>query len=378
MKKNIILSVIVLFGLLISCNKKENGTEKATTTPIPNSIKLSPEQQQNAGIVIGQPTEKELSGVLTLQGSVMVPPQSRVDVTFPLGGYIRKTNVMPGMHVKKGQVLAVIEDMQYIQLQQDYLTAREKFNLAEMEFNRQKELNAKKASSDKLFEQISSERETQRIAMTSLEQKLSLLGINTSRLTTATLSKAITIVSPVNGLVSKVNINIGKYIAPTEMLFELVEMQDVVLSFNAFEKDVHDLKVGQKLEVFTNDKPDQKYRATITYINQSLNQDRAAEVICKPDSYQSELLPGLFINGTVQILNKKALAVPESSVVDWKGEKYVFKAQTDTQFVMIPVTAGIVEDGVQQIVSDKIGSTTRIVTQNAYTLLMKARNGGEE
>ncbi|UUC44058.1 efflux RND transporter periplasmic adaptor subunit [Flavobacterium cerinum] len=378
MKKNIISSVILTLLLLISCGKKEKETEKATLTTIPNSIKLTAEQQQNAGIAIGQPTEKELSGVLTLQGSVVVPPQSRVDVTFPLGGYIRKTNVMPGMHVKKGQVLAVIEDMQYIQLQQDYLTAKEKFNLAEMEFNRQKELNAKKASSDKVFEQISSERETQRIAMTSLGQKLALLGINTSRLTTATLSKAITIVSPVNGLVSKVNINIGKYIAPTEMLFELVGMQDVVLSFTAFEKDVHDLKIGQKLEVFTNDKPDQKYKATIAYINQSLNQDRAAEVICKPDAYQSELLPGLFINGTVQIRNKKALAVPESGVVDWKGKKYVFKAQADSQFVMIPVTAGIVQDGLQQIVSDKIGSTTRVVTQNAYTLLMKAMNGGDE
>lgn len=378
MKKNIISIVTLVFLTLISCSKKENTTENKAAKELPNVIALSKEQIQNAGIAIGQPAEKELSGVLTLQGTVTVPPQSRVDVTFPLGGYIRKTNVMPGMHVKKGQVLAVIEDMQYIQLQQDYLTAKEKFNLAEMEFARQKELNAKKASSDKVFEQITTERETQRITMVSLGQKLALLGINTSRLNTATISKAITIVSPVSGLVSKVNINIGKYVGPTEMLFELVDMQDVVLSFTAFENDVQALQTGQKLEVYTNDNPDRKYRATIAYINQSLNQDRAAEVICKLESYQPTMLPGLFINGMIQVQHQKALAVPQSGVVDWKGKKYVFEAQTDSTFLMIPVGVGIVQDGVQQIISDKINASTKLVTQNAYTLLMKAMNGGEE
>ncbi|MEO4006201.1 efflux RND transporter periplasmic adaptor subunit [Flavobacterium sp. CAU 1735] len=378
MKKYSISIVALVFMMLLSCSKKETETSKDSTSTTPGIVKLSTAQVQNAGITVGQPSEKELSGVLTLQGTVTVPPQSRVDVTFPLGGYIRKTNVMPGMHVKKGQLLAQIEDMQYIQLQQDYLTAKEKYNLAVMEYNRQKELNAKKASSDKLLEQITSERETQRITMTSLGQKLSLLGINIGRLSTATISKSIAIVSPVNGLVSKVNINIGKYVGPTEMLFELVDMQDVVLSFNAFEKDIAYLKTGQKLDVYTNDQSDRKHRATIAYINHSLNEDRAAEVICKLESYQPALLPGLFVNGTIEVQYKKALTVPESSVVDWKGKKYVFEAQAENRFAMIPVVAGIAQDGLQQIVSDKINSGSKLVIQNAYTLLMKTMNSGDE
>ncbi len=371
-------SIVVVVLMLVSCGKKESEMAKDATTATPGIVNLSAAQVQNAGITVGQPSEKELIGVLTLQGTVIVPPQSRVDVTFPLGGYIRKTNVMPGMHVKKGQLLAQIEDMQFIQLQQDYLTAKEKCNLTEMEFNRQKELNAKKASSDKLLEQITTERETQRIAMTSLGQKLSLLGINIQRLSTATISKSIAIVSPVNGLVSKVNINIGKYVGPTEMLFELVDMQDVVLSFSAFEKDIAALQTGQKLDVYTNDQPDRKYRATVAYINQSLNEDRAAEVICKLESYQPALLPGLFVNGTIQVRYKKALTVPESSVVDWKGKKYVFEAQPENRFAMIPVVTGIAQDGLQQIVSDKINSDSKLVIQNAYTLLMKTMNSGDE
>ncbi|GAA6765666.1 hypothetical protein AAFH68_16020 [Flavobacterium sp. CGRL1] len=96
-------------------------------------------------MVTGNPEEKNVKGILELQGTVTVPPKSVVSVSIPLGGYIKKTDLMAGMHVRKGQLLAVVEDMQYIQLQQDYLTAKEKYQLSQSEYNRQKELNAKKS-----------------------------------------------------------------------------------------------------------------------------------------------------------------------------------------------------------------------------------------
>lgn len=378
MKKYIIVTAVIL--ALVSCGKKEeteNETE-AGQTASPSVVSLTTSQAKNAGIVVGLPEEKELKGTVQLQGEVTVPPQSLVNVTFPLGGYIQKTNVLPGMHVKKGQVLAVIEDMQYIQLQQDYLTAKEQFNVADMEYIRQKELNTKKASSDKLFEQINAERETQRIAMASLRQKLELLDVNVSRLTSATINKSISIVSPVSGLVSKVNVNVGKYIAPTEMLFELTDMNDVVLTFNVFEKDVQLLKIGQQLEVYSNDNPDTKFRAKIQFINHSLNADRAAVVIAKLDRYDTTFIPGLFVNADVSVTNKKSLAVPEGAVTQWQGKSYVFEHKDGNSYKMIPVTAGIVQNGLQQVSSEELSKNSKLVVKNAYSLLMKAMNGGEE
>lgn len=365
---------------LVSCGKKAETEAKSETTQAsaPNVVTLSPEQAKNAGIVVGSPEEKELSGTVQLQGEVTVPPQSLVNVTFPLGGYIKKTNVLPGMHVKKGQVLAVIEDMQYIQLQQDYLTAKELFNVAEMEYTRQKELNAKKASSDKLFEQISAERETQRIATTSLKQKLELLGVNVGRLTSANISKSISIVSPVSGLVSKANVNVGKYVAPTEMLFELTDLGDVMLTFNAFEKDVQYLKTGQILDVYSNDNPEKKYIAKIQFINHSLNTDRAAVITAKLDHYDAVFIPGLFINASIHIKNKKQLALPEAAIVDWQGKSYVFEDKGKGSYVMVAVKTGITQDGFKQFESNTITSDSKVVIKNAYSLLMKAMNGGEE
>jgi len=375
MKKYLYIGIMTTLLLFISCGKKEETAQKdVSQNKETNIITLSSEQAKNAGIGLGNPQEKELSAVIELQGEVSVPPQSLVNVTFPLGGYIKKTSIIPGMHVKKGQQLAVIEDMQFIQLQQDYLTAKEQFKTANLEYNRQKELNEKKASSDKILEQVTAQREMQRIAMVSFGQKLELLGINVNRLTATSVTKAITILSPVNGLVSKVNINNGKYVAPTEMLFELTNIQDVILTFNAFEKDVPFLKVGQKLEVYTNNDPENKFSAKIQYINHSLNEDRAAVVVARLDKYNNLFLPGLFVNAAIKVTNKKQLTLPEDAIVDWKGNSYVFVANEKDTYQMVPVKVGTTQDGLKQFSADGITVSSKIVVKNAYTLLMKAMN----
>lgn len=372
--------IATILGMLfiVSCKSdKKEPQNNIEANKQESSILLTNEQVKNAGLIVGNPQEKNVKGILNLQGTVTVPPKSVVSISIPLGGYIKKTDLIAGMNVKKGQLLAVVEDMQYIQLQQDYLTAKEKFQLSQSEYNRQKELNAKKASSDKLFEQTATEMQTQRINMASLGQKLALLGINVKTLTASNISKTVTIVSPINGLVSKVNVNVGKYISPTDMLFELMETSDIVLVMNAFEKDVHLLSVGQRVTAFTNSNPSKKYEAKIAYINQSLNGDRAAEVVCKIKQYDSSLLPGLFINAEAEFENEKALTVPEDAVVRWQGEFFVFSDTGNNNYKMIAVVPGTTNEGYRQIKSDLINSSSKIVTKNAYTLLMTFMNSAE-
>ncbi|MCV9928238.1 efflux RND transporter periplasmic adaptor subunit [Flavobacterium sp. LS1R49] len=373
--------ITTIFGVLflLSCNSnKKDEQNNAGIQKDESSIQLSKEQIKNAGLVIGNPQEKNVKGILKLQGTVTVPPKSVVTVSIPLGGYITKTNLMAGMHVKKGQLLAVVEDMQYIQLQQDYLTAKEKFQLSQSEYNRQKELNAKKASSDKLYEQTATEMQTQRINMASLAQKLTLLGINVRALTASNISKTVSIISPINGLVTKVNVNVGKYISPTDMLFELMETSDIVLVMNVFEKDIHLLSIGQIVTAYTNSNPSKKYTARTTYINQSLNGDRAAEVICKIDRYDKSLLPGLFINADAEFENERALTVPEDAVVRWQGKFYVFSYTGENKFKMVQVETGTTTDGYRQIKSSVLNLSSKVVTKNAYTLLMTFMNGGDQ
>jgi cobalt-zinc-cadmium efflux system membrane fusion protein len=379
MKKYLIISL----WALISCVEDQKtetkpGLEMADTTALTQTVLLSPQQLKSAGIEVGLPAMENVSGVLRLQGAIDVPPQSTVSVSFPLGGYLRSTRMLPGMHVKKGQVLAELEDMQFIQLQQDFLTAKEKFTLAESEFNRQKDLNISKASSDKVFQQAKSEMETQRILTSALAQKLEMIGIESARLNADNISRNVSIVSPINGFVSKVNVNLGKYTAPTDMLFELVDPRDIHVALQVFEKDLNALSIGQQVTAYTNNEPEKKFRAEIILISKNLDQDRMAEVHCHFDRYNASLVPGMFINGDVAVNNKNVLTVPEDAVVRWENKFYIFSEQGSGKFAMIPVEAGLVTSGRQQIEATSVNEKTRVVVKNAYALLMKIKNTEEE
>lgn len=68
-----------------------------------------------------------------------------------------------------------MEDQQYVQLQQDYLLAKSRLHFAELEYQRQKELNAGQASSDKVMQQAQAETASLKIMVSALAEKLKLI-----------------------------------------------------------------------------------------------------------------------------------------------------------------------------------------------------------
>ena len=92
-------------------------------------MQLTDAQMKSAGVETGKLEMKKISSVLKVNGRVDVPPQNLVSISIPLGGYLRSTDLLTGTYVSKGQTLALMEDPQYIQLQQDYLTAKTKTGL---------------------------------------------------------------------------------------------------------------------------------------------------------------------------------------------------------------------------------------------------------
>ena len=373
---------IVILGLFLlsACGQNKPQDKEAAKTNDSNTtetVSFSPAQLTSAGIEVGTPALEEINNTLVLQGKIDVPPQSIISLSFPLGGYVKSTRLLPGAAVRKGQVLAELEDMQFIQLQQDYLVAKERFALAQAEYSRQKDLNASKASSDKVMQQAKAEMETQRILMKSLAQKLQVIGINPSRLSPDHISRTVSLVSPIDGYVSKVNTTIGKYTAPADVLFELIDPRDIHLMLHVFEKDLQSISIGQEVMAYTNNNPEEKIPAEVILIGKSLDDNRMAEVHCHFKQYKPELVPGMFMNGAVATAQRQALTVPEAAIVRWEHKFYVFKEAGQGRFEMVPVVPGISQNGLQQFEGKGIDSGTRLVLKNAYAVLMKMKNTEE-
>lgn len=271
-------SLIIMAGCHSPAENKETAKEE-TADSSGNTVQLTDIQVKNAGVITGKPELRQMHTSLKVNGVIDVPPQNLVSISIPLGGYLKTMTLLPGLQVKKGQVLAVLEDPQYVQLQEDYLVAQSKLRFLEADYKRQQELNQSKANSDKVLQQVKSDYESQQVIVRSLSEKLHLININPATLQSSTISRQISILAPISGFVSKVNVNTGKYVAPTDILFELMDPKDLHLSLTVFEKDLSQISPGQEVVAWTNNS-DEKYEAEVHFITQGVDETHAAEVHC--------------------------------------------------------------------------------------------------
>ena len=373
-----ILKTIYLIIVLISCNSKRNEEIKPISENNNNTVTLTNEQLKNIKIETEVLTKRSISVTLKVNGQIDVPPQNMVSVSMPLGGYLKSTKLLPGLHFEKGEIIAVMEDQQYIQLQQDYLITKSKLNFAEKEFVRQKELNQSQASSDKVFQLAESEYKTLRITLSSLGEKLKLIRINPNKLSEKSISKSVNIYAPINGFVSKVNVNIGKYVNPSDVLFELINPTDIHLNLKVYEKDVTKLNIGQKITAFTNNDNNKKYECEIILISKDLSEQHTAQVHCHFEKYDKNLLPGMYMNADIDIKNKSSFTLPEDAVVNFEGKNYVFIEKNASTFLMFEVKTGNSKNEFIEILNNTKFKNLKMVTKGAYTLLMKLKNKAEE
>jgi cobalt-zinc-cadmium efflux system membrane fusion protein len=375
--KNIIIN-ISFCALLFSCVNETITEQTNEEKNSSNIVTLTQEQCKNVDIETGTLINKNISSLLKVNGKIDVPPQNIVSVSVPLGGYLKSTHLLPGMFINKGEVLAVIEDLQYIQLQQEYLTAKAQLLLIESEYNRQMELNKSKAASDKIFEQAKTNYETHLVLIKSLEQKLLLIGLHPDKINANNISKSINIYSPITGFVTAVNANIGKYITPTEVLFELVDPRDIHLTLSVFEKDINKLSVGQKLLAYTNTRPEKKYKCEIILISRNLTSQGFAEVHCHFEQYDKILLPGMFMNAEIEYTSHPCYVLPEKAVLRYENKQYIFIAKENNQFQMLEIRTGYTENGLVEVINSDSLINQPIVVKGAYNLLMAIKNSSNK
>jgi membrane fusion protein, heavy metal efflux system len=389
-----VIKILILIAFFASCKnqnaeKKDPSVSEAKTDEkaVENGVELTAAQLKNAQINIGKAEKRTLKGILKVNGVVDVPPQNLVSVSVPLGGYLKKTDLLPGMPVKKGQILAIVEDAVYVQLEQDYLTADARLEYLQQELARQTELSDQKINAGKTLQQVQNEVKMQQILKKGLSEKLRLIGLNPDVLTENSLTRSVTILSPINGYVSKVNVNIGKYLAPMDVPFQLVNTDDIHANLTVFERDISKLKIGQKVKITLPNAPEKAYFAEIILIGRDLNANRAVEVHCHFVPNEPKLAPGMFLSADIETTETDALTVPSEAVVRFENKHFIFIEKSEGKYEMREVTLGVADKNFQQIGGLLITSgplsiegilASKIVIKGAYTLLSKMKNTAEE
>lgn len=364
--------------MLVACRSSDENPEKVATTE-ESVVHLSDEELKNLFVQTDTIRLHRLSHILHLKGYIDVPPHNICSMSVPLGGYLKHTQLLPGTKVKKGEVIAVLEDPQYIQLQEEFLKTKVQLETLEKNYQRQKELSEQKAVSDKIYEQSKAEYENAKIMLKSLEEKLKLINIQPESLTEDKITSKIQLYAPFNGYVTKINFSLGKYIPPSEVLFELVNPDDIHLNIKVFASDLPYLQTGQKVWAYTNQQPQKRYLCEVILINKMVNPDRTIDVHCHFEKYDERLIPGTYMQAEVNAGDTMIYAVPSSAVVFFDNSYYVFVQKTKNDFKMqeVKITDYKNEDftGISNY-NDLIKK--KIVIKGAYSLLMKMKNLKEE
>ena len=369
--------IIALSGIVIvsSCGSSTQEAIEQKNAPASNQITITADQSKSLSLKFGGLEKTKMSSVLDIQGRIDLPPQNIISVNFPLGGYLKSTKLIPGMHLQKGEVIAVMEDQSIVQLQQDYLHAKAKSTLASLEYDRQKTLYDANAGTSKNFQQAEAELKMQQVLVKGLSEKLKLIGVDPANLNETNISGQVQVRSTINGYVSKVNVNTGKYVQPTETLFELIDPDDIHVALTIFEKDLNNIHKGDEVNIHFLDDPSKNYLAEIILVNRGVDENRTALAHCHFKTQPKEMLPGMFVEGQVNVSNKQVLALPDEALVRSGDGQYVFIKKTDQTFEMKSVVAGISKNGKTEIVSGLDGVPEgSVVMNNAFKLLGILKN----
>lgn len=372
--KNLITIILTGF-LMFSCSKQTETEEKEIYAVVGNQITLTDLQRKNAGIETTTLGNQSIANRIMLSGQISVPPQAMSGVSSSSGGIVKVARFMPGNYVAKGQTLAVVENPDLAKLQQDYLQARSALGYAQKDYERQKYLNQYQASSNKVTQRAMSETQSQNAAVRGISSQLRSYGINPDRVSAGNIQKSIPVTAPISGYVSTVNVTVGQFVSPAEILYTIVNSNVIHLELKVFEKDLNKISVGQRVYAFTNQNPDKKYAATVKLIGKDFSQDRSVMVHCDLIDKDAALIPGTFINAEVEINEEEGFVITDEAIITWENKQYIFEEVKPKTYKMFPVTIGNAENGYTELLNfDAKNSNRKFVIKGAYPLLMALKN----
>jgi membrane fusion protein, heavy metal efflux system len=386
------IMVIAIFSALIfelvscSAGRKTDNEKKAVEVLPQDIIELRADQIKVANIETGTIELHSLSGNLKVNGSVGVAPQDLATVCMPLGGFVKSATLMPGNTVIKGQTLAILENQEFVDIQQNYLEAKSKLEFAEAEYKRHSELYKEDVYSQKNLQQVTADYKSLKAQVSGLKQKLALIGINAADLHEDDISSSVPVVSPITGYVKTVNVNVGKYVAPTDVLFEIVNSDKLYLELNLFEKDANKMFAGQNIRFFINNETEQ-HEAVVYQTGKSVSADKTYRVYATVKGTCKNVLPGMYVNAIIESTANQVTALPSEAIVSFDDKDYIFvfnKNKTEngkqfTEYRMVEIHKGMTDGGYTEIIlpSGFDIKTARVVIKGAYTLLSAKKNAGE-
>lgn len=366
------LAMLVLVSGLTACKEQQPEDIVAQATDA-NLITVSKAQFENNNMRLGRIEEMTFSVEIPVTGMIDVPPQNRAIVNAIMGGYIKKTPLLVGNKVKKGDFLVSLENAAFLKLQQNYLEIKSQLGFLEMEYQRQKQLFEENITSQKNYLKAESDFNTARATLNGLRKQLEMLNFSVVQIENGQLSSVTNIYAPISGMISKMNVAMGSFVADATPILEIVDTEHIHLELNVFEKDILKVKQGQTIQFKIPEASEEVFEADVYLVGASIESNRTIKVHGHlKNEAGHNFLPGMFVEAFIETDSKPAGALPESAVVASEDAFYVLELMRETatgyEFKKTAVTTGSTKDSYTEIITN-LPANGRYLLVGAFELL---------
>jgi len=343
-------------------------------------VQMTAEQIKAIGLETDSVSYRNLKSTLKVNGKLELPPQNFAQVSVLMGGIVKDIPVREGQLVSKGQVLASLENTDFLQLQQEFLENKAHLIFAEAEYNRQKELQKDNINATKTFQQVEADYNTSLAKQKVLSEKLRLFNLNPETLTPASVKSTFSIIAPISGNLKSMDVNIGKFVEPNKQLFEIVDNHALHIDLTVYEQDVAKVKVGQLISFSIINDPHHAHTAKIFSINKAFENGQQA-VIAHAEIHgtDDQLLSGMYVDARIETDENKVMCLPSDAIVSNGSDHYIFIEHEPNTYKQVQVTTGTSDMGFTEITPlEKIDGGAKVVVKGAYYLLSQLTKGEGE
>jgi len=320
-----ILVVTLLTVLFASCGEnKEQVDTQLNKQQQEEAITLSREQLSENGMKLVAPTQLYIPKGISCSGTIDVPPGNRATISPLMDGYVKETRLLVGDKVEKGQLLLVLENPDYISLQQQYMELSESLAYLEAEYQRQLTLREENITSTKNYLKAESEYKSSLARYKGVESKLRLLGISPVQARSGNFTSTITLRAPISGRITEMNVNKGTYVHASAEIMEIVSNDHMHLELTVYEKDVLKINPGQAIAYRIPESSDDLFRGEVYLVGSALEDDRSISVHGHMDEpVKSRVLTGMFVEATIVTDSTEVRALPSTAFIEQGESTYV-------------------------------------------------------
>ena len=337
-------SVILLFAVTlgcICCNRTGSINHIITdSTDQMVTIHLSMKEIEQAGIKFGSFSEQTVDKWAPCSGYVVVSQENMIRLSAPAPGIVRSLNCTWCGYAEAGTVLATLENIEFLKLQQEYLEAENQMDYMREEYKRQGELTVENATSVKKMQVARRDYQSADLKLHALRSQLETYGIFADSLKYNNLTTLIVIKAPRSGYISKINARVGSFANLGDELLVMCNNSRKLLKLNVPEQFIPDLKIGQSVDFFLSHDSISAHKAILQSLASSIDPiNHTAEMYARISKMEEFFLPGMSVSARIKTNTVVTKAIRGESILHEPNRDYLF-VMNQGVFTRIPVRTG--------------------------------------